>query len=183
MGGLTARTYPVHCVVRHRKLFWFSVLASFAAVCILSFGREWGHPHIYKAPWAPSDPVFSVAFLGYSNDASGQKWALLAVTNRDFGNLYFCGPYLEELSTDPPGGPTNHRPEMHWQHPGGIAPGSFCTVAVETPAAVGKWRVRCVLIRRTWQDDLHNCRWCPESLIPVRRSYATGGLVSDWMSL
>ncbi len=167
-------------VVRHRKLLWFSVLASCAAVWLLSLGRDWGEPHARKAP---SAPAFSVAFQGYSNSASGQRWAILAVTNRDFGNLYFSGPFAEELSTDPPSGPTNERPEMHWQHPRVISPGSSGRVAVEAPATRGEWRARCVMVRWTWRDDLryYAPRWYPESLIPVRSSHSYHTLVSEWM--
>src|SRR6478736_4140312 len=51
---------------------------------------------------APKDsrrrPLASVCFLAYSNSPSGEKWALLTVTNRDTCDLVFCGPYTVEFA-------------------------------------------------------------------------------------
>ena len=160
-------------MMRYRKLAWFCVLASIVAVCIALWGRDDIRPRTIRES---SPIVCSVTFQGYSNSLSGQKWAVLAVTNRDFGDLAFIGPYEVELS----GHPSDTR-DVHWQLAPRFAPGSSARIAVEIPPESGTWRAKFCLERWTWRDSARNALdWCPEGLLP-RRTYRVQYLVTDWV--
>ncbi len=166
---------------RHRRLAWFSLFATIIAICLVVCGRE----NLDSKPRSlhlPKPIAFSVSFQGYSNSLSGQRWAILVVTNRDFGNLYFSGTCLVE--------PLDHRllhtdeDETRWQLPLFVAPRTSARIAVEIPPAFRTWRARCTMIRYTWRDYVHNALvgWRLDGLIPVRPTCEYGSLVTDWVS-
>jgi hypothetical protein len=171
-------------VVRHRKLIWFSAIASWVAVCIALWGQAASKSH----PMRPlAHFAVSVAFQGYSNSVSGQKWALLAITNRDRGDLCFFPPNLVQLGVGVLSGPESlgvlsNWHETQWQYPPAIPRGSFCRIAVEVPPGHGSWRARCLLMRFTWSDKLLSRvpRWWPGGLIPLRGDPSLGALLTDW---
>jgi hypothetical protein len=160
---------------RHRKLVRFCLIAAMVAFCITLWNREDGEP---RPPQSPKPIAFSVSFLGYSNSPSGQSWAILTVTNRDFGNLGFSGPFGVELATHP-----EDEHATRWKTPGFIRPRSCGRIAVEIPPAPGDWRARCTIMRWTWRDAVWNAfpGWWPDNLIPVRRTQTMDSLVTDWV--
>jgi len=167
---------PLQLFRRHRWLGWFCVLAVIAAIGITLWSREDGEP---RPPQIPKPIAFSVSFQGYSNSPSGQRWAILTVTNRDFGDLRFAEPMIVEFAAHP-----GDAAEPHWKHPDFIAPRSSGSVAVEIPPAPGAWRMRCHISRSTWRDPLYNAlssRGWPDRLIPVRRTHTMDSLVTDWV--
>src|SRR5688572_3010051 len=82
---------------RHRKLGWFCLFAVIAAIGITFWSQD-GEP---RPPQIPKPIAYSVSFQGYSNSPSGQRWAILTVTNRDFGNLCFANPMSVEFAAQP----------------------------------------------------------------------------------
>jgi hypothetical protein len=164
---------------RHRKLGWFCLLAAMAAICITLWSRDDGET---RPPQIPKPIAFSVSFLGYSNCPSGQRWAILTVTNRDFGNLYFANPMSLEFAARPEDEQETHYAETHWKTSGVIPPGSCGRIAVEIPPVPGDWRMRCIISRYTWRDDVRDAlpRWWPDFLLP-RRTQIMDGLVTDWV--
>ena len=161
--------------MRHRKLVWFCFFAAVVAVCLALWGRDGLDPRTVRLP---SPIACSVSFQGYSNSASGQRWAILAVTNRDFGDLSFVNPMSVEFAAHP-----GDVQETHWETPRFIPPRSCGRIAVEIPPAPGVWRMRCHISRWTWRDSVRNARglnWCPDALLP-RRTYQLQGLVTDWV--
>lgn len=158
----------------HRKLGWFCLLAVIAAIGVTLWSREEGEP---RPPTIPKPIAFSVSFQGYSNSPSGQRWAILTVTNRDFGNLGFSGPFGVELSAR-----LKDEQATRWMTPGFIPPHSCGRIAVEIPPAPGAWRARCRIIRSTWRDKVRNAcpGWFPELLLP-RPTHTMDDLVTDWV--
>ena len=65
---------------------WFLALAFVAAAVILMW--DWSNAE----PSPKARPAFSVWFQGYSNSPSGEKWAVLIITNRDVCTLVFQVP-------------------------------------------------------------------------------------------
>jgi hypothetical protein len=108
------RTTLAEATKRYRKLLWLCLLAAIAAICINLLSSEDGEP---RPAQIPNPIAFSVSFQGYSNSPSGPRWAILTVTNRDFGNLCFAGPCTVELS-----GHTLDAPGTHWKTPNFIPP-------------------------------------------------------------
>jgi hypothetical protein len=164
---------------RHRRLGWFCVFAAIAAIGISLWGREDGEPRPPRIPKPPIPIAFSVSFQGYSNSPTGQRWAILTVTNRDFGDLYLVAPNTVELSEHP-----RDAQDTHWKWPDSIPPHSRGTVLVEVPRAPGFWRARCIISRWTWRDSVYNAlssRGWPAGLIPVRRTQTMDGLVTEWI--
>jgi hypothetical protein len=75
--------------------------------------------------------------------------------------------------------------ETHWKTPDFVPPRSCGRIAVEIPPARGAWRARCIIMRSTWRDPLHNAlssRGVPDYLIPVRRTQTMDGLVTEWIT-
>ena len=165
---------PLQLFRRHRWLGWFCVLAVIAAIGITLWSREDGEP---RPPQIPKPIAFSVSFQGYSNSPSGQRWAILTVTNRDFGNLCFANPMAVEFAAHPGDGQ-----ETHWKTPDFIPPRSCGRIAVEIPPAPGAWRMRCIISRYTWRDNVRDALpgWWPDFLLP-RRTQIMDGLVTDWV--
>ena len=162
---------------RHRKLAWLCLLAALASIGITLWSYDDGNP---RAPHLPAPITAAISFQGYSNSPGGQRWALLTVTNSDFGTLYIAaGSSLVELSNRPASSL-----DADWQYPTSMPPHSTATVAAAIPPALGPWRVRCMVVRVTWKDTVRNNfpGWWPENLRPVRRTRTMGGLVSDWVS-
>ena len=161
---------------RHRWLGWFCVLAVIAAIGITIWSCEDGKPHPAQSP----KPIaFSVSFQGYSNSPSGQRWAILTVTNRDFGNLCLGNPLTVEWSDHP-----KDAQDTHGKLPDFIPPHSCGRMVVEVPLAPGSWRARCMISRSTWRDPIYNAlssRGWPAHLIPVRRTQTMDSLVTDWV--
>ena len=161
--------------MRHRKLAWFCLFASTVALCLALWGRDDVEPR----PSGLRSPIAcSVLFQGYSNSLSGQKWAVLIVTNRDFGDLLFANPITVEFAAHPGDGQ-----DTHWKIPDFIPPRSCGRITVEIPPEPGNWRARCVVARWTWRDSVRNARvlnWCPDALLP-RGTYQLQGLVTDWV--
>ena len=163
-------------VARHRKLAWFCLLASMLGACFALWGREGSGARPSKS----AKPIAcAISFQRYSNSPSGQKWAILLVTNRDFGTLYFEGPFLVE----PPLPPADDSDETHWQKPQSLPPESSAEIAVEIPPSFRTWHARCTVVRVTWRDRARSAfpLWYPSSLIPIRRTYAFQPLVTDWV--
>jgi hypothetical protein len=159
--------------VRHRKLAWFCLFASIVAACLALWGRDDIEPRTIRLP---SPIACSVSFQGYSNSLSGQKWAVLVVTNRDFGDLAFVGPYSVELSSHPSDGR-----DVHWQLAPRLAPRCSARIAVEIPPEPGTWRARFCLERWTWRDSARNIlHRCPDCLRP-RRTYKVQYFATDWV--
>ena len=162
---------------RHRKLSWFCRLALIAAVGITLWSCEDGEP---RPPQISKPIAFSASFQGYSNSPSGQRWAILTITNRDFGNLYLANPMSVEFAAHP-----GHGQETHWKTPDFIPPHCCGRIAVEIPPAPGDWRMRCIISRYTWRDPVYNAlssrRW-PVYLIPVRRTQTMDSLVTEWIT-
>jgi len=165
---------PLQLFRRHRWLGWFCVLAVIAAIGITLWSREDGEP---RPPQIPKPIAFSVSFQGYSNSPSGQRWAILTVTNRDFGNLCFANPMAVEFAAHPGDGQ-----ETHWKTPDFIPPRSCGRIAVEIPPTAGAWRMRCIISRYTWRDNVRDALpgWWPDFLLP-RRTQIMDGLVTDWV--
>ncbi len=162
---------------RRRKLGWFCLLAAMAAIGITLWSREDGEP---RPPQIPKPIAFSVSFQGYSNSPSGQRCAILTVTNRDFGDLYLVpGSATVEFAAHPGGGQ-----ETYWKHPGFIPRRSCGRIAVEIPPAPGAWRMRCIISRYTWRDtarDILSSRRVPDFLLP-RRTHTMDSLVTEWIT-
>jgi hypothetical protein len=160
-------------MVRHRKLVWFCLLASVVGFWLALWGRDGTEPR----PREWSRPIAaSISFQSCSNSLSGQKWAVLSVTNRESDNLYVCGHFSVELSDQP-----GFLQDSHWRTPNFVLARSSATVAVEIPPAPGTWRARLMLTRFTWRDRVRNVfpsRY-PDRLIPVRRTFAERILVTD----
>jgi len=165
---------------RNRKLVWFCVLAVVAAIGVSLWGREDCEPRPPRIP-KPRIPIaFSVSFQGYSNSPSGQRWAILTVTNRDFGDLYLANPMTVELSEHP-----RDEQDARWKAPDFISPRSCGRMVVEVPLAPGSWRARCIISRWTWRDSVYNAfssRGCPAGLIPVRSTHTMDMLVTEWIT-
>ncbi len=160
---------------RHRKLGWFCLFAAMAAIGITLWSSEDGDP---RTPQKPKPIAFSVSFQGYTNSPSGQRWAILTITNRDFGNLYLANPMIVEFA----GQPGDER-ETHWKTPAFIPPRSCGQIAVEIPPAPGAWRMHCIISRYTWKDMVRNAlssRRLPDFLLP-RRTQTMDSLVTDWV--
>ena len=160
----------------HRKLAWFCLLAVVAASGLTLWSREDDAPR----PAQISKPIaFSVSFQGYSNSPSGQRWAILTVTNQDFGNLSLADPMTVELSGHP-----RDEQGAHWYASGFIPPHSSGRMVVEVPLAPGTWRARCIILRWTWRDTVHNAfpPWVPDCLIPVQPIKTMDSLVTEWIT-
>ncbi len=161
--------------MRHRRLVWFCLFASIAAVCLGLWGRDDREPRTVRPP---SPIAASVLFQGYSNGLGGQKWAVLVVTNRDFGKMWFMNPCSVEFSSHP-----SDARDVHWQLPPPFAPGSSARIAVEIPPETGSWRASFFLQRWTWRDHVRDARflsWCPNVLLP-RRTFQMQRFVTDWV--
>lgn len=162
-------------IVRRRKLVWFCLFASIVAVCL----GLWVRDNIEPGPGGLRSPIAcAVTFQGYSNSLSGQKWAVLIVTNRDFGDLLFMNPITVEFAAHPGDGQ-----DTHWKIPEFIPPRSCARIAVEIPPEPGNWRVRCIVARWTWRDSLRHARVLnrfPDALLP-RGTYQLDGLVTGWV--
>jgi hypothetical protein len=165
---------------RHRKLVWFCLLAAMVAIGISLWSREDGEPRPPRnpKPWIPL--AFSVSFQGYSNSPSGQRWAILTVTNRDFGDLYFADMMTVDLSNQP-----RAAQDARWKHPDFIPRRSCGRIVVEVPLAPGSWRAQCMISRWTWRDSVYSAlssRGWPTRLIPVRRTSVMGGIATEWIT-
>jgi hypothetical protein len=162
--------------MRHRKLAWFCLCAASVAVCLALWGRDDSKPR----PVRPYRPIAcSVSFKGYSNSPSGHKWAVLVVTNRDFGELSFSHPCSLFLSNHP-----SDVLETHWQLAPSFAPHTSRRIAVEIPPESGTWRARFFLIRTTWRDSVRDFRplsRCPDWLLP-HPTYSVGDVVTEWVT-
>jgi len=161
---------------RHRKLAWLCLL-----VALVSIGLTlWSYNSEPRAPLVSAPIAAAIFFQSYSNSPSGQRWAILTVTNSDFGTLYFAaGSFLVELSNQP-----SSYLDADWQRPRSLPPHSTATVAVPIPADLGPWRASCMIVRDTWRNRVPNVfpRWWPDWLNPSRRTRTADGLVSDWVS-
>lgn len=165
----------VNVLKRHRKLAWLCLLVALASIGL----SIWSYDREPRAPQLPAPIAATISFQSYSNSPSGQRWALLTVTNSDFGTLYFAaGSFLVELSNQP-----SSYLDADWHRPMSLPPHSTDTVAVPVPADMGPWRARCTVVRDTWRDRFPNIfpGWWPDRLNPARRTRTAGGLVSDWV--
>lgn len=159
---------------RPRWLGWFCLLAVVAAIGLTLWSRDDGEP---RPPQIPKPIAYSVLFQGYSNSPSGQRWAILTVTNRDFGDLCFANPMSVEFAAQPA-----DEQETRWKTSGFIPPRSCGRIAVLIPPVPGAWRMNCMIIRSTWRDDVRGALpgWWPDFLLP-RRTQIMDGLVTDWV--
>jgi len=167
----------VIAVKRHRKLAWLSLLGALASIALTLWSYNDGAP---RAPQEPTPIAATISFQSYSNGPSGQRWALLTVTNSDFGTLYIAaGSCLVELSNQP-----SSYLDPDWQYPTSIPPRSTATVAIAMPSVEGSWRVRCLVVRGTWRDRVTDIlpRWWPTFLDPGSVTHAQGSLDSGWVS-
>ena len=164
---------------RRRWLVWICLLALMATIGITLSNREGGRPRRAQSPQPRKPIAYCASFQGYSNSPSGQRWAILTVTNRDFGELGFANPMTVQFSDDP-----MDDQDVHWKGPDGIPPGSFGRIAVEIPPGRGAWRARCIIWRWTWRDSAYNAfssRNWPAHLIPVRRTHTMDEFVTEWV--
>ena len=171
------RVTLVNVFKRHHKLAWLCLLVALVAFGLTLWSYDDGTP---RAPLEPSPIAATISFQSYSNSPSGQRWALLTVTNSDVGTLSFAaGSFLVELSNQPAS-----YLDADWQRPRSLPARSTATVAVQIPAALGPWRASCLVVRETWRDRFPDIfpRWWPSSLNPARRTATMGDLVSDWVS-
>ena len=125
--------------------------------------------------------VASVSFQSYSNSPSGEKWALLTVTNGDTCELIFLGPFSLEFKPFR----TNDVlcDQAHWEAPALVAPGSVCTLALKLPPDPRPWRASCFLRRHPLQDKLEER--LPDrlgSVIPGTHGWQMDCFWTDWIS-
>ncbi len=132
--------------MRHRKLIWIVALAFVVAVCIHLWGRDMPEARPKKSP---NMPLFSVLFQGYSNSLSGEKWAILVITNRDVCTLDLLVPVRVRFLEHPE---QEARQILFDGTP--LPRRSSCRVAIQIPAASGAWKFYCRITRDTWQEEL-----------------------------
>ena len=158
---------------RHCKLLWS--LPVLLLVCLLV--RDWDK----RSGAGPSKlPAFSFSFQGYSNSPSGQRWAVLTVTNEDVCDLHFFGPtwlVFSDRLVD-----SFSAPLIMANNP---LPGrTSCRAAIGLPHRQGSWRFQCALMRCTWRDKLSE--HLPESLddlLPgLRGAYVMGWFDTGWLA-
>ena len=127
-------------------------------------------------------PAGSVWFNSYSNSPSGERWALLTVTNRDTCDLVFVGPYSIEFNPSH----TNDAElddRAQWQVPASIAPGFACLVAIKATHDERPWRARFFLRRFPMQDKLkerlpHSMDW----VVTGTHGWQISDLATPWIS-
>ncbi len=121
---------------------WFVALAGVAAAVILI----WDLYHAEPSPKAR--PAFSVSFQGYSNSPSGEKWAILMITNRDVCTIIFQLPSRVSFSGHPD---LESRRAIFADNP--LPRKADCRVAIPLSSS-GAWRFVCRVTRYTRREEL-----------------------------
>lgn len=104
-----------------------------------------------KATPAPGDAALSISFQGYSNNPSGQRYALFAVTNHDTCDLILWNGGAVEF--EDPNTPSNI--EVYYSLVGSnLHRGVPYTMFTETPPSHGRWRLHWMVMRRSLTQKL-----------------------------
>ncbi len=120
---------------------WFVALALAAAAVILMWNWSQAEP----SPKASA--AFSVSFQGYSNSPSGEKWAVLMITNRDVCTLVFQLPARVSFL----GHPDLESRRAFFSH--NPLPGKAdCRVSIPLSSS-GAWKFVCRVTRYTRREE------------------------------
>lgn len=154
--------------MHRRKLIWVLVPTVCVAIALAAWMGRHPASRVKK-------PLLAVSFLGYSNSANGQAYAVVGMTNLDSCDLILWGPYLTEFS-DKPGASE----ETTWCSlpNSALRPGSSFRGVAQVPAHQEKWRVRWMVQRWRLRDRAASVlgNWTPWDT-----TSDMDGVVTDWI--
>jgi hypothetical protein len=165
--------------MHRRKILVFTAASVISALCVYLVLENLYSP---EREDSVRRPLASVCFHSYSNSPTGEKWALLTVSNRDTCELIFVGPYTLEFTPfrtndDVPGD------QARWQVPALVAHGSACMLALKLPPDQRRWKAGCFLVRYPLQDKVKER--LPDRIswvIPGTHGWQMDRFTTDWIS-
>ena len=115
-----------------------------------------------------------INFLGYTNSASGARFALFNITNGDTISIERLSPTVE-VQSEPNLQAPSTSPDLPWLRPAPLESGASCTIAIGVPGArphlgagTGRWRVHLRFERRTVSESVRDVWMGRGDTTPVR---------------
>jgi len=119
-------------------------MRKFAAVILIAFVAWLGWIAWCLLQPPPGPPRVSVRFLGYTNDATGQRLALITITNLSKQQIFAYLPNVQLPAPTEPMGASNYFPNgtNQFQHlHATLDEGASTTFTVQPPAPPEPWRI------------------------------------------